>query len=98
MKAKLNTCHLVFINLIFLLSSCDLVTCVEPGMETSSTEKARQQFLGEWQWIKTQQGWGTTETPAQTGYTETILFGTDNIYKKLRNGKVVEESGFNIKK
>ncbi|GEO02983.1 hypothetical protein AAE02nite_06470 [Adhaeribacter aerolatus] len=67
-------------------------------METGATEKVRHQFLGEWQWIKTQHGWGPTETPAQTGYTEKILFGPDNIYKKFRDGQVIEESAFYIKK
>ncbi|KAA5544017.1 hypothetical protein [Adhaeribacter rhizoryzae] len=98
MSAKIYGWYLVCINLIFLLSSCDLVTCVEPGMKTNPTEKAQQQFLGEWQWDKTYYGWGGWKTPAQMGYSETISFGANNIYKKFRNGLVVEEAPYRIVK
>ena len=91
MKAKL---FLVALNLMLLLIGCDIVTCVEPGLP----KKTNPQFTGEWQWFKTYNGWGTVETPATKGYSETILFGADNLYKKFRDGTVTEESPYYIVK
>jgi hypothetical protein len=98
MKTKSFLLYLATLNLMALLPACDMVTCVEPGMERNNTPKTYPQFTGEWQWYQTYNGWLGLETPAQKGYTETITFGADNIFKKRRNNVVVEETTYTIAK
>ena len=65
-------------------------------MEPNKSGKIYPEFIGEWQWDRTYDGWGGWKTPAQMGYTETIIFGSDNIYKKLRNGVITQDLCYTI--
>ncbi|HKJ43978.1 MAG TPA: hypothetical protein VKA27_17915 [Sunxiuqinia sp.] len=76
---------LLFIILTVLLSGCQKETFHASGL------------TGEWNWLYTSGGFaGMTYTPESTGFTSTIEFTPDSIYRIFRDGELQLESNYHL--
>ncbi len=50
-----------------------------------------------WNWVQSTGGFaGQVTSPATTGYSQTIEFGRDGIYKRYKNGKLLDKFKFTL--
>jgi hypothetical protein len=97
MKKSISLSSLSLLLLLYL-AACDTIEKDEFGPEYVAPKTNTDQLVGEWEWIKTYNGWVGLETPASKGYTETLILDKTNNFMRSRNGAVAEEKYYYINK
>lgn len=82
----------------FLLhfAGCTIAINSDNLSEKAVPKSSTDQLEGEWEWSRTKNGWGGTETPALKGNTETLILGKNQSFKRIKNGVVTEEKYYYI--
>lgn len=77
----------------FLLVSVLVIT-----VSSCQKEKVldKSSIVGSWEWIYSMEGWNGIQTPESKGYTQSVEFKSNGIYRMYRNGQLQEEQNYSL--
>lgn len=79
--------------LVFLLGPS--LACDDDA--TRSDSRSEDEIVGQWAWLSSYNPWtDTTTTPADVGYSETLVLGEDGVYTVLRRGQLERTGSYTV--
>ena len=88
MTRQQNLLTIAIVTLSLLLTTCRKdISVPNPDLE---------RLFGKWEWVQSYCGWSGPSSPATTGYSQTVEFNKNGIYKMYQDGKQKEKRKFTL--